>query len=304
MNWNGLIPAMVTPMKEGGAVDEAALAKYVKWLLPQGPVALAVNTDAGEGPLLLPEERLRVLEVVAGEVAGHVPVVCGLGGVSSGAALEFGKSAKARGAAAWLVFPHGAFRGARGEDPVIIEYHHRVAALGLPIIVFQLQPELGGAEYPLETLARLTEIPEVEAIKEATFDAFRYRTTAAFLRGLPRRIAILTGNDNFILESFLMDADGALIGFGAVATREQAEMIRAVKSRDFTGAFALYSRLNPLAQAVFAPPVRDYRARLKEVLRLQGIIPAGHVRPPLLPLSRAETDGIRNVLSAHAFPVK
>ena len=52
----------------------------------------------------------------------------------------------------------------------------------------QLQAELGGVELPHETLAELVKIDEVEAIKEATFDAFKYQQTVEFLRGLPKRI--------------------------------------------------------------------------------------------------------------------
>ena len=317
MDLNGLVPAIVTPMQDDGAVDEKALVSYIKWILPQGPKALAVNTDAGEGPHLMPEEKLRVLAVVAGELAGQIPVVCGLGGPSTDAVLEFGRKAKAGGASAWLVFPSPAFRGTSGIDPVIVGYHREVASLGVPMVLFQLQEGLGGAEYPLETIAELVNIPESIAIKEATFDIAKYKKTVAFLRGLPRKITILTGNDNFILESFEMGADppaeersrsrpfgadGALLGFGSVVTREQVDMMRMALAGDFTGAKALYRRINPLAQACFADPVREYRARLKAVLHMQGVLPSGAVRRPLLPLAPEARSALKKILADNGFP--
>jgi 4-hydroxy-tetrahydrodipicolinate synthase len=302
MDLNGLVPAIVTPMKDDGSVDEKALAAYVRWIVPQGPKALAVNTDAGEGPHLLPDEKLRVLAVVAGELAGQIPVVCGLGGPSTSSVLEFGRKAKAGGASAWLVFPSPAFRGTTGVDPVILGYHREVASLGVPMVLFQLQEGLGGAEYPLETIAELVNIPESIAIKEATFDTAKYKKTVEFLRALPRKITILTGNDNFILESFEMGADGALLGFGSVVTREQVDMMRMALAGDFKGAHALYSRINPLAQACFAAPVREYRARLKAVLHMQGVLPSPAVRRPLLPLSGEARAALRQVLAANGFP--
>lgn len=302
MDLDGLVPAIVTPMKDDGSVDEKALASYVRWIVPQGPKALAVNTDAGEGPHLLPDEKLRVLEVVAGELAGQLPVVCGLGGPSTDAVLDFGRKAKASGASAWLVFPSPAFRGTRGVDPVIVGYHREVASLGIPMVLFQLQEGLGGAEYPLETIAELVKIPESIAIKEATFDTAKYKKTVAFLRGLGRKITVLTGNDNFILESFEMGADGALLGFGSVVTREQVDMMRMALAGDFPGAHALYRRINPLAQAAFAAPVRDYRARLKAVLHMQGILPSPAVRRPLLPLAAEARNALKKVLSDNGFP--
>jgi 4-hydroxy-tetrahydrodipicolinate synthase len=300
LNLKGLIPAIVTPMKTDGSVDESALKKYLKWLLPQGPVALALNTDAGEGPHLLPQEKLRILEVTRGEVAGQVPLICGLAGANTDAALDFGKKAKALGADGWLVFPLTAYRGAKGKDPVILEYHRRVAGLRLPMVLFQLQADLGGVEYPFETLRELVKLPEAVAIKEATFDISKYQATVDFLRGLPRRIDILTGNDNFILESFVRGGDGALIGFGAVLVQEQVRMIQAAQAKDWNLAFRIYEKVDPVAQMAFAPPVRNYRARLKEILRLQGVLPSAHVRQPLLGLDPQERKVVKKVLEANS----
>ena len=77
------------------------------------------------------------------------------------------------------------------------------------------------------------------AIKEASFDARRFVDVARLLEDLPRPITLLTGNDNFILESFMLGATGALIGFGAVMTREQVDMIDAWKAGRIDEATAL-----------------------------------------------------------------
>jgi 4-hydroxy-tetrahydrodipicolinate synthase len=301
MKLNGLIPAIVTPLKKGGAVDEAALRRYLQWLLPQGPCALAINTDAGEGPHLLPDEKLRIISLVKRETKGRIPVISGIAGANTAATLAWGKKAKALGADAWLVFPLGAYRGAAGKDPVIIAYHQAVAKLGLPMVLFQLQAELGGVEYPRETLRELVKIPQVVAIKEATFDISKYIQTVEFLRSLPKRIDILTGNDNFILESFVLGGDGALIGFGAVLAAEQVKMIKAAQRGDWQSAFSLYARINPVAQMAFAPPVRDYRARLKEILRLQGVLPRAGVRAPLMDLGAAGRKRVKACLKAQGW---
>src|SRR5262245_65855499 len=72
---NGLIAAIVTPMRSDASIDEESLRRYVDWLAGQGVRGLAVNVDTGEGPHLFPEERLRVLEVVVEEVGGRARVV-------------------------------------------------------------------------------------------------------------------------------------------------------------------------------------------------------------------------------------
>lgn len=295
---HGLIPAIVTPMTDNYGVDEPALRRYLHWLAEQGPSAIAINTDAGEGPHLTAQEKRRNLSIAHEVLGDRVPIIAGLGAPNTRLAVDAAREARDAGASGLLVFPQTAFRGARGADPVIVAYHEAVARVGLPMIIFQLQPTLGGTEYPPETLARLVEIDEVVAIKEATFDAVKYVETVTLLSGLPRRIAILTGNDNFILESFVLGADGALIGMGAVATREQADMIAAARRGDWPAAFRIYERLKPLIRACFEPPVRDYRARIKEALVVQGVLPSSVVRPPLLPLDAAARQRVRDAVEA------
>ncbi|HYS78465.1 MAG TPA: dihydrodipicolinate synthase family protein, partial [Candidatus Dormibacteraeota bacterium] len=75
---NGLIAAIVTPMRSDASIDEESLRRYADWLAGQGVRGLAVNVDTGEGPHLFPEERLRVLEIVAEETRGRALVVAGL----------------------------------------------------------------------------------------------------------------------------------------------------------------------------------------------------------------------------------
>ena len=64
LNLNGLIPATVLPMDADGRIDEQALRRYIGWIAEQGPVALAINVDTGEGPHLTLDEKVRVLEIV------------------------------------------------------------------------------------------------------------------------------------------------------------------------------------------------------------------------------------------------
>jgi 4-hydroxy-tetrahydrodipicolinate synthase len=172
-------------------------------------------------------------------------------------------------------------------DPEIPARYHREVheACGLPLIAFQLQPALGGVNFSRAVLERLMTEDGVVAIKEASFDAKRFVETVQLVREVAPEATILNGNDNFLLEAYLLGAEGALLGFGTLAAREQVEMLHAVRARDLDRATALGRMLQPLCDAIFAPPVRDYRARLKHALSNLGVIDEAHVRPPLLPLS-------------------
>ena len=73
-------------------------------------------------------------------------------------------------------------------------------------------------------------------------------------------------------------------------------MLDAVQRGDFAEAQEIGSRLQPLADVIFSPPVTDYRARTKEALKLLGILDNTTVRPPLLPISETECQSIRQAL--------
>jgi dihydrodipicolinate synthase/N-acetylneuraminate lyase len=295
LNLNGLIPATVLPMHADGSIDEDSLRSYIGWVVGEGPVALAINVDTGEGPHLTHDEKIRVLKIVRGVT--KLPIVAGLAGPSTDAAVRQAKDFRDAGADALLVFPIPAYLSEPLDVRVPVAYHEAVAAVGLPLVLFQLQPALGGVNLESDTLRAMAAVDGVVAIKEASFDARRFIDTVNVLADLERPITILTGNDNFILESFILGATGALIGFGAVMTREQVDMIDAWNDGRIDDARALGKRVQRLADVVFARPVGDYRVRLKECLRILGVIEAAHVRRPLMPLGDAERAHLADVLA-------
>lgn len=295
----GIIPAIVTPMTDDGALDLPGLRRYAGWLAEQGPVALAVNVDTGEGPHLTVDEKRQTLETVADAVAGRCKVVAGVAGPSTAQGVANARAAQAAGADALLIFPISAFLGQPLNPEVPYRYHAAIAeAVDLPLILFQLQPALGGVLFTTEILHKLITIPSVSAIKEASFDAMRFLQVKAALESASRKITFLTGNDNFICESFILGAEGALLGFSTLGTREQVSMLAAIQRGDIMEARELGSRLQPLADIIFAPPVTDYRARTKEALKMLGVLENTTVRPPLLPIQESERATIRQALQS------
>jgi 4-hydroxy-tetrahydrodipicolinate synthase len=256
-----------------------------------------VNVDTGEGPHLTADEKRQTLETVAEAVAGKCKVVGGVAGPSTAQGIANARAAQSAGADALLIFPISAFLGQPLNPEVPYRYHTAIAeAVDLPLILFQLQPALGGVLYTTETLHQLITIPSVTAIKEASFDAMRFLQVKAALESASRKITFLTGNDNFICESFILGAEGALLGFSTLGTREQVRMLEAVQRGDIAQARELGNRLQPLADVIFAPPVTDYRARTKEALKMLGVLENTTVRPPLLPIPEAEHETIRRAL--------
>jgi 4-hydroxy-tetrahydrodipicolinate synthase len=297
LDLGGLIPATVLPMTDDAQIDEAGLRKYIRHVAKAEPKALAINVDTGEGPHLWPKERLRVLELVLEEVGDRIPIVAGLGAQFTDQAVALAREFKDVGAHALLVFPISAYQGLPLDPEVPVRYHAAIGdATGLPLILFQLQPALGGVNFEPETLSRLCKVTQVAAIKEASFDRQLFVEVRDAVKAARNDCVLLTGNDNFIYESFLLGAEGALIGFGAVATKQQVDLIAHALAGRNAEARGIMERLTPLVDAIFAPPIRNYRARCKAALVMQGILDRETVRPPLLPISAGEREGIRKAL--------
>lgn len=294
----GLIPAVATPMHADGRVDDESVRNYARWLLGfDGLKAVAVNMDTGEGPSLFAHEQRRVLQIWLEESAGRVPVLVGVGGHTD-LACDMARDAMHAGASGVVVFPHPVFVGEPQDSEMIYAHNAAIAeSTGLPTVIFQLQPTLGGVLFSRETLLKLASIPNVVAIKEASFDAVRFVDTVRTLQDAPKRIQILTGNDNFILESFMLGADGALIGFGTLAVAEQIEMIRRHQDGDSAGARRIYDDVvQPYVSAIFAQPVRNYRARTKEALCELGVLQSNAVRRPLRELGEEDRQRVRQAV--------
>jgi 4-hydroxy-tetrahydrodipicolinate synthase len=292
----GIVAAPVLPMLPDYSIDWTSLRSYIGWIAEQRPTAIAMNMDASEGPSLERDEQLEVLRVCKDVIAHAVPLVSGLIAGSTAGAVRWGNELRHAGAEALAVFPpFPTFLGNPVPSEMIYAYHRAIAdGVGLPLIAFQF-PKAFGPDFPPDTLARLATIPQIIGLKEASFDTTKTVETIAAARSLPRKLGIMTGSDTFICEAMVMGCDGALIGFAGTATAELIDMHRRVVAKDFVGAFALWERLGPLARHAWRNPIRDYRPRMKEVLRMQGLIAHATVRPPQLGVDDAERAELRRL---------
>jgi 4-hydroxy-tetrahydrodipicolinate synthase len=297
MRLTGIIAATVLPFTAADEPDLPTYRQFISDLVGAGVGGLAVNADSGEGMSLWPAERRAVMRCAAEAAAGQVPVVSGVIASFTAQACRLAAEAAQDGAQALLVFPSVHLRGQPLDPEIPLRYLRRIhEASGLPIVAFQLQDALGGVEYAAETLAAMVEQPFICAIKESTFDAHKFRQTQHVVRQAAPGVSFLSGNDNFIYESFLLGCDGSLMGAGSVATELQVQLFQAVQASQGETAARLNERLEPLMEVIFGPPIRDYRARAKEALRLLGRFPASGVREPLLPVDEQQSQAIASGL--------
>jgi len=299
LNINGMAPATILPMTKDFAPDFPSFRGYLEWLISQNALAFAVNMDTGEGPQLTVQERLEVVRVAAEVSKGRFPVLAGLAGGATTDAVTLAKRYTEAGADALVVFPNAAFRNQPLDPRIPVNYHRAIAdESGLPLVLFQLAPVFGGVNYTRSTLLELLKIPQVIGIKEASFDAQYFTYTVETLAMADRPITLLSGNDRFITESFLLGATGALLGFAAIGCGLVAKQIAALQQGDLKTLVKLRPTVQGFADHIYKDPVLDYRARCKAALARIGVIDQSriYVRPPLFEVPEDEFPVLDEVL--------
>jgi 4-hydroxy-tetrahydrodipicolinate synthase len=300
LRFSGIMPANILPFTADLAIDEPAYRRHLRWLADTpGVTGIVANGHAAEVSSLSREERKRALAIALDEVGDGCPVVAGVYADGTQEAVELARDARAVGAAGVLVFPPTLFMwGAQLKPDMVVRHFSEIATKAdLPIVVFEYPPA-SGIGYAPETLARLTEIPHVAAVKDWSNDIVVFEANLRALRQTGRPVAMLSSFTMSLMASFLLGADGAISGMGSVVADLQAELFEACGKGDVDGARRINERLAPLVSVFYAPPFVDMHNRMKEALVLLGRIPAAHVRPPLTPVSAAEREAIRRALAA------
>lgn len=294
MDWAGTIAGVATPLRDDQSIDWASFEAHLETFVGCGLTGVVVNADTGEGGLLAADEREDVLRFAVRQIGDRVPVTTGLIPAHTAAAAESARSAGELGAAALQVFPPPVFMGEPlAWEPVAAYYEAIATATDAPVIVYSAPAGLG-VTYEIEVLKRLVEIPGVEAIKESSWSRARFADAAAAFGGDNHDVALLSGQDTFILDSLMGGADGAML---AVAASDAATFATMWTRRGTSEAADIQAALDPYIELLFAPPLRDFRARLKAVLAHDGVISTATVRSPLASIGADEAAILNHTLA-------
>jgi 4-hydroxy-tetrahydrodipicolinate synthase len=287
----GSFVALVTPFRDG-KVDEAALRSLVRWQLDKGTDGLVPCGTTGEGATLLADEAVRVVRACVEEARGRVPVVAGCGTNSTAATIDNVLRAKEAGAdAALVVTPYynkptqeGLFRhfeavGARG---------------GLPVILYNV-PSRTSVDLLPETIGRLSRVPGIVGVKEASGNVVRVAEIQERCEGRP--FAILAGDDMFTLPTLATGGHGVISVVANIAPGDLATLCD-----DF---FA--GRLQPAqkAQVRFAPLVRAMFCETNPLPVKHALFRMGRIGPelrlPLVPISEKGAAQVDAALRAYGL---
>jgi 4-hydroxy-tetrahydrodipicolinate synthase len=287
MYFEGVVPALLTPFDDGGAVDRAALVRNVEWLLDNGATGLVGTGTMGEAGSMSSAERRIVIETLVEAANGRVTVTAGVSSETPAASIGYAADAASAGAGALMMLPP---LGYQGDAREVEAFYRSVAeAAGLPIMAYN-NPKASGTDMGPELIARLADIDGVVAIKECSGDA---RRIAAIL-GATEGFEVLVGGDDWALEGFCAGATGWISGVANVAPRECAELFRLCSEGRLDEAREIHLRLLPLGRLDMRPKLVQYFKAAMDLAGREG----GPCRPPRLELTADERHEVEEAVRA------
>ena len=241
----GIATAMITPMTPHG-VDYDTLARFIEFQIASGVHALVAVGTTGESATLTPEERKEVIRFTVRQVQGRVPVIAGTGTNNTEHVLDFTKSACDDGADAVLVVTP--YYNKATQKGLIAHYTAVADASQKPVIMYSV-PSRTGCNLLPDTVATLSQHPNIAALKDATGNMDQ---TVETIAKCGDQLDIYSGEDALTVPMMSMGAAGCISVLSNVVPGLAAEMCNRFFAGDLAGAAALQLKTLPLIRALFS----------------------------------------------------
>jgi 4-hydroxy-tetrahydrodipicolinate synthase len=273
--FKGSIPALVTPMRDDGAIDFDAWDALLDFHLREGTDGVVVGGTTGESPVLDRAELEELVRRAKLRVRGRIPVIAGSGTNGTAKSVALSKAAEGAGADALLVVTP--YYNKPTQEGLFRHFTAVADAVGVPVILYNV-PGRTGCDMLADTVARLSQHPRIVGVKEATGDLGRGE---AILKQSRAGFLLLSGDDPSAAELIRIGARGVISVTANVAARAMHELCAAALAGRHGEAAAINERLIPLHKALF---VESNPIPVKWAVQRLGLIGAG-IRLPLTPLS-------------------
>lgn len=288
----GSMTALVTPFKDG-RIDETTFVSLCERQIRCGTAALVPCGTTGEAPTLTHEEQSRLIDLTVRAADGRVPVIAGAGSNCTATTKAMVAEAARLGAdGALCIVP---YYNRPTQEGLFRHFEEVQAATPLPVILYDV-PKRTGTALELDTIVRLSRLPNIVGLKDASGDLAR----AARLRHLVGRDFLRLCGDDALVGPFLnLGAQGCISVVANVTPALCSALHRAWSAHDTVRFQSISETLAPLNNALFAEsnpvPVKWALARL-------GLM-RGDLRLPLTPLSEQHRDTVLRAIQT-ALPAE
>jgi 4-hydroxy-tetrahydrodipicolinate synthase len=293
MNFGQVLTAMVTPFDHNGEIDFKATEALVNYLIANGTEGLVVAGTTGESPTLTTEEKIELFKCVVKAAAGRVPVIAGTGSNNTKASISLTKLAEETGVdGVMLVAP---YYNKPSQEGLYQHFKTIAESTSLPVMLYNI-PGRSVVNISVETIVRLSEIPNVVSIKEASGDL---DAMAEIISKTPSDFTLYSGDDGLTIPVLAIGGAGVISVASHIIGNDMQEMINAFKNGDVQNAAAIHRNLLPIMRALFSAP---NPSPVKAALNLNGTH-VGSVRLPMVPLSSEEQSALEKVLQTSGIDI-
>lgn len=244
--FTGMATAIVTPMHTDGSIDYEALSRFVEFQIDSGINGLVVMGTTGENATIEPEDQKKVIAYTVEKVAGRVPVIAGTGTNNTEHVLRNTRNACQVGADAILVVTP--YYNKATQNGLVTHFTAVADESTLPVILYNVPGRTGCNLLP-KTVAKLSEHPNIAAIKEAT-GSLAQMIEIMHLCG--DKIDVYSGEDGLTVPMMAMGAKGTISVLSNVAPRQSVAMTDACLRGDYAAAAKMQCDLLPLINALFS----------------------------------------------------
>ncbi|MFG1263537.1 dihydrodipicolinate synthase family protein [Xanthobacter aminoxidans] len=290
MNIEGVVLFSVTPVAADGSIDYTRWKKHLDDALTAGIHSVTLFGSTGANGYFTEAEKMKALEEVATHLGGRVPVMTGIGAMTTAESVRLAKHAADHGADAVLVVPLNYWKPTERE--IITHYETVAAASDLPLWLYN-NPPLAGIDLTPALVKTLSSIPTLVGMKDSSGDLSRAFMVPKITGG---KVQVGIGQDTLILEPALAIVPAWFTGLANICPAECVAFWNAAKAGDVAAAYATAARLFPLSEIGGRYGIIRVA---HEGLALMGKS-AGYPRPPLLPLEAAAAAEVKAALDALA----
>lgn len=287
--FTGAMVALVTPFQDG-AIDFETLDELIEFQLDSGIDAIVPVGTTGECPTLSHEEHKQVIERVVKTVSGQAPVIAGAGSNSTAEAIELTEYSKKVGADATLQV--GPYYNKPTQEGFYQHFRAIAEEVDLPIVLYNIPSRCGAGMTP-ETIARLAEIENIVAVKEASGSLDQASEIA-----MRCDLTIISGDDSLTLPLASVGGKGVISVVANIVPADVKAMTDLILEGDFASARQWHRKLFPLSKNMLTLATNPIP--IKAAMAILDMCSA-ELRLPMTPLEQSKMPVLEQTLKDYGL---
>ncbi len=275
LDFKGIIPPMMTAFTKDGEIYEKGIREIVDFIVPHVQGLYPCGTY-GSGPMMSPEERKRVAEIILDQTKKRVPVIVHVGTADTKTTIELARHAQEKGAAAvGAITP---YYNSYNEEAIFTHFQKLIKSVQIPVFLYD-NPKCSGNSISTNLLVRLAK-EGLGGIKDSTFDIVNYYHARIALRDFPD-MNLIIGTEALLVAAFDAGATAAVCGLGNVYPDLLGKMYGHYLKGDRGALMKIQEEVLVVRQVTkYGPTVPTCHA----ILKMRGV-DAGYPRLPFTPVS-------------------